>query len=87
MARQVQPSIISWDELPVTAGFSTAVVLPDVDSLDDPTHEPDDVHVEPVIPYGTFTPGETADVDTRSPESVLATRTNIVSDGPGTVGY
>jgi hypothetical protein len=28
-----------------------------------------------------------ADLDTRSPEAVLRTRGNIVSDGPGTVGY
>jgi hypothetical protein len=26
-------------------------------------------------------------LDTRTPELVHATRTNIVSDGPGTVGY
>lgn len=42
---------------------------------------------EPVVDPEVPEPAEYAGVDTRSPDANLATRSNIASDGPGTVGY
>src|SRR4051812_14746743 len=40
-------------------------------------------YADPAVP----TPAEYDGIDTRTPEANLATRSNIVSDGPGTVGH
>lgn len=51
------------------------------------TGTPDDIPTDPAptVP-GPLTVPEYAGIDTRSPTANLATRSNIVADGPGTCG-
>lgn len=74
MADEVQPAVHdSLVDVPVDEIVVEAVV------------EPTPADVLPPDPNDTDLPH--SDIDTRSPESVLRTRGNIVSDGPGTVGF
>jgi len=45
----------------------------------------DELTPEVLAPIAEATPPEYDGIDTRTPEANLATRSNIVSDGPGTV--
>lgn len=68
---------------PLTPTFDVLdVELPVTDDL---VGDAEPVNVLPPDPNDTDLPH--ADLDTRSPESVLRTRGNIISDGPGTVGF
>jgi hypothetical protein len=73
-------------EVPVVTLPSSDAVQPTAEAVA-PSESEDVVEVSPlpVDPNDTEL-GHTA-IDTRSGEAVLATRGNIVSDGPGTVGH